>query len=164
MDRAAGPQTMLAMLLQRQRSKAAHRKPSMLRARVWLRSLELDRDLAAGVDPAHSDELELRTLQLCTAATRQTLARMARRLVDESEGPRPPVPLALRLRPSALAVGRDALLELADTLEDPQANAVAGVARASWLLTDGTGPLYTTPAFMLVGEIEMAIDALWGQS
>jgi hypothetical protein len=136
----------------------------MLRLRVWLRTLELDMDLAAGVAPACSAELELRTLQLCTATTRLTLARTLRKLVHDSEGTRPPVTRALRLRPTTLAVARDALLELADTLEDPQANAVIGVAHASWLITDCASPLYTKSVVRLVPEIETAIDALYGQT
>jgi hypothetical protein len=86
-----------------------------------------------------------------------------RALIDESERPRPSATLALRLRPTALVAARDALVELADTLEDPQANAVTGVARTSWLLTDGRSPLYTAPAARVVPEIESATDALRGQ-
>ena len=136
----------------------------MLRLRVWLRTLALDIDLAAGVAPACSAELELRTLQLCTASTRGTLARTLRKLVHDSEGTRPPVTRALRLRPATLAVARDALLELADTLEDPQANAVTGVARTSWLIADCTSPLYTKSTVRLMPEIETAIEALWGRT
>lgn len=78
-----------------------------------------------------------------------------RRLIDESARSWPSAALALRIRPTALAVAHEALIQLARTLEDP---------RASWLLSDGSGPLYTTTGVQLVREIETAVDALWGEA
>src|SRR5436305_4820695 len=51
--------------------------PSVLKLRVWVNSLELDHDLAAGYRPSLSPELELelRTLQLASAKCRWDLAR-----------------------------------------------------------------------------------------
>lgn len=50
---------------------------------------------------------------------------------------------------------RRGLLEIADCLQRPEAVPACGVARASWLLTDGAGPLYNRHAQRSL------IEAVW---
>ncbi len=47
---------------------------------------------------------------------------------------------------------RDALIGLAERLEQPAAVSVCGIARARQLLTDGTGPLYSPVSGSSLGE------------
>ena len=57
----------------------------ILRARVWIRALELDAALAGGADPARSEELELRAKQL--AGSQDTRRAWLRRSPISSGSP-----------------------------------------------------------------------------
>ena len=68
----------------------------MLRARVWLRQLELDAALAGGANPAQSEELELRAKQIADRKTRNKLATAITRLIRIADGHRAPIMCRIR--------------------------------------------------------------------
>jgi hypothetical protein len=114
----------------------------MLRARVWIRQLELDAALAGGADPAQSEELELRAKQLADRKTRDKLATAITHLIRIADGhraaiaaPNPP------FRPKQ--ANRALLVELAERLRGPRSVALRGMALTSLLLNDGRGPMTT---------------------
>lgn len=125
-----------------------------LRLHVFLRRLRLDRELAEG--PVASRAGAVRAAQLKAPAARRRLARSLRRSVTEAENPRlalfsPAVPLP---RDVVLPL-REALLGLAEHLEQPGPVNPCGVARLVLLLTDGHGPLYNQRSQHSLS------DALW---
>ncbi len=62
---------------------AVHRRPGLLlRARAWIKGLELDAALAGGADPAQSEELALRAEQLASRKKRDELASGINHLID----------------------------------------------------------------------------------
>jgi len=83
--------------------------------------------------------------------TRNELARSFRHLAQSDDRGAAlfssAVPLSRRAEP-----WREALVGLAERLEQPVAINVCGVARAQELLTDGTGPLYSSLSGMSIGE------------
>ena len=107
-----------------------------------LRARRLDRALAQGTPPEASAPLALRAQRLTEPEQRSSIARELRRVMREAHVSRRPE--LARIKPSQGRVlgAREELRRLADTLEDPGPVAAAGVAQASILLTDGTGPLY----------------------
>jgi hypothetical protein len=116
----------------------------MLRARVWIRELELDAALAGGADPAQSEELELRAKQLADRKTRNRLAAAISHLIRIADGhrasittPDPP------FRPKQVRPNRALLLDLVERLRGPRSVALPGMALTSLLLKDSRGPLTT---------------------
>jgi len=135
----------------------AHRSPAggtlRLRLRVRLRRWRLDRELAAGPAGEISPELALRGRQLSDARSTRVLASSLRRVVARAESPRAAnigggVPVARE----AVRGWREALLGLAERLEEPVAASPCGVARVQMLLTDGTGPLFNPTSERTIGE------------
>jgi hypothetical protein len=113
------------------------------RLSVRLRRRGLDRELAAGVNPAASPDLELRAWQLLQPSSRRRVARGLRRAVREVQNHR------LNELSSVVAIPRQAvtqwslgLLDIADAIEQSDRVSACGIALALELLTDGTGPLY----------------------
>lgn len=129
-----------------------------LRARVFLRRLRLDRDLARGIDPAAGPELALRAEQLASSRGRERIAGGIDDLVEIAAGdPRRHVgPSMLPFRHQRVRPNIDRLEELARVLRDAGPHGVKGMAMASTLLDDGRGPLYASdPA----GNLREALDA-----
>jgi hypothetical protein len=124
--------------------------------RVHLHRVRLDRQLADGLAPEAFDDRALRAAQLAGMPTRRQVARSLRRLVKHAERPAGMVVSAAVpvRRPSVLA-WREALLGLAERLEEPVPLDPCGVARALVLLTDGGGPFYDAGADRSMG------DAVW---
>ena len=121
-------------------------RPSLaLRARVWLKSLELDAALAGGANPAQSDELAVRAEQLAQPSRRRELAEAIMHLIAIADRnnraaivtPDPP------FRPRQVQANRSLLLELAERLRGHRRPALRGVAMTSLMLEDGRGPLTT---------------------
>jgi hypothetical protein len=117
-------------------------------ARPWdrllahLRADRLDRDLASGACPDATVELALRAQMLVRASVRRDLARSAQRVLAAATQPaasrRPAVPVCRdRVRYAAAEFG-----ELIRRLGVPGPVPARGVAQASLLLGDATGPLY----------------------
>lgn len=126
------------------------------RLRVHLHRARLDRQLAAGLPPEASDDWSLRASQLAELGTRRGVARLLRRLVAHAEQPpgaflSSAVPVCRR----SVMPWREALLGLAERLEQPVALDPCGVARALVLLTDGSGPFYDA------GAARSMSDAVW---
>jgi hypothetical protein len=116
----------------------------MLRARVWIRALELDATLAGGADPAQSEELELRAKQLADRKTRNRLATAITRLIRIADGHRAPITMPIPpFRPRQVQANRSLLVDLAGRLRGPRSVALRGLALTSLLLNDGRGPLTT---------------------
>jgi hypothetical protein len=122
-----------------------HRPSLGLRARVWLKNLELDAALAGGANPAQSDELALRAKQLAEPRRRRELAKAVTHLIAIADRnnraaivtPYPP------FRPRQVQANRSLLLELAERLRGQRPHAVRGLAMTSLMLEDGRGPLTT---------------------
>lgn len=137
-------------------------EPSLsVRLRTWWQRRRHDRSLAAGNDPATSQDIRLRALQLTSKAGRHRLADYVEELVSEAHD-RPSsfttrTPFSLRsLTPFSFTTltpqRRDAvhrctaeLLSLAQRLREDRPIEVQGAAKLSRLLNDRTGPLYTSP-------------------
>lgn len=131
------------------------RPPSTLglRVRVHLHRGRLDRQLADGLDPQAFHERALRAAQLAGMPTRRQVARSLRRVVEHAERPAgallgAAVPVCRR----SVLPWREALLGLAERLEQPVALDPRGVARALVLLTDGGGPFYDARAARSMSE------------
>jgi hypothetical protein len=155
-------------------------EPSLsVRLRTSWRRRRHDRSLAAGSDPAASQELRLRTRQLTSKAGRNRLAGYVEKLVSEAHD-RPSsfttrTPFSLRsLTPfsfTTLTPRRRAdvhrctaeLRSLAERLREDRPIEVQGAAKVSRLLHDRTGPLYTSPRsapFTLERAVRSARGAL----
>jgi hypothetical protein len=106
------------------------------------RSGHLDRDLAGGIPPEASAALALRAQHLTEPEQRRSIAQALRRIVREAHERRPVVPGRVTPSRAAVSAAREELSLLADALDEPGPVAAGGVAQASLLLTDGTGPLY----------------------
>ena len=133
-----------------------HNAPLELRMRVRVHRSRLDHELADGAQTVSSRELELRAQQLLSGLTRHHIAESLREAVrDANSRPRhvisPAVPLA---RNSVRRCSRQ-LLGVADMLERQGAVEARGVARASELISNGSGPLYNNrPAQTLGSALE----------
>jgi hypothetical protein len=135
----------------------------ILRARVWLRELELDAALAGGADPAQSEELGLRARQHADRKERNQLATGITHLIRIADGhsraalatPDPP------FRLQQVRANRSLLVELAERLRGPQSVALRGMALTSLLLNDGRGPLTTdTDPLTLERAVRATLAAL----
>jgi hypothetical protein len=114
-----------------------------LEARV--RAHDLDRRLADGVPPERSAALTLRARRLVDRAFGTMLARRLREIVREAVLRRVPrAQVAVRL--AAVADLTAEFDELARRLVAPRPSAVRGVAQISVLLSEGSGPLYSSRA------------------
>jgi hypothetical protein len=121
----------------------------------------LDHRLAAGHSPESARLLAARAQDLVSAATRQALADNWEHLLDWAR--HAPAPTLGRM-----ALGRDRIVaaepevtEIAACLRTPLPVAAAGVAAASVLLTDGTGPVYNPRSSLALRDaLRLAIAQL----
>jgi hypothetical protein len=114
-----------------------------LEARV--QAHDLDRRLADGVPPERSAALTLRARRLVDRAFGTMLARRLREIVREAVLRRVPrAQVAVRL--AAVADLTAEFDDLARRLVAPRPSAVRGVAQISVLLSEGSGPLYSSRA------------------
>jgi hypothetical protein len=114
-----------------------------VRVRVLLRRWRLDRELAAGCACDAPEERAWRARQLAGPVTRRQLGCSLRRVVADAESPRAVLlSSAVPMHRRAVVGWREALLGVAERLEQPGPVNPCGVARTLVLLTDGTGPLY----------------------
>jgi hypothetical protein len=112
------------------------------RITVRLHAFSLDRDLAAGASPDASVALALRAQMLVRPRYRRGLARSARRVLAAAAQP----PFGSRL---AIPVCRDQVKDSSEEFADLIRRLLAagpvaarGVAQASVLVADASGPLY----------------------
>ena len=120
---------------------------------VWLRcttrwrARELDRQLAAGVDPMQSDELSLRVGQLGSSRSRRRIACGLRGAVALAERDAYPVMAAApRIQRAAVRANGELLLEIAERLHSCGPVGVRGLAIASQLIEDRRSPVYRDDA------------------
>jgi hypothetical protein len=126
-----------------------------------LRRGGLDRELAAGADPASCPLLAARAAQLTDPDGREKIALGLERLMLTADG----AAGRLRVAPSRAAVraNRSLLVELAAALRRSIPVYARGLALLEIVLTDGTGPAYTdTGGEALARELMMARTALAG--
>jgi len=113
-----------------------------LKRLVNLRAAALDRDLAFGAPPDASRLLALRATELVHPDNRAALAANWLHLLEVAgQAPRPGrsrVPLC----GSRILGAETELRQMVRALSEPVLVSVRGVAAASHLLGDGTGPLY----------------------
>ena len=129
---------------------------TLRRLRPWHRMLarcaaaRLDRQLAAGTSPEDSASLTARAVQLTSMTYRRNLAASMPRILAAAGAPPAILPLPaapvhpprLPLRRAQIRQSARPLATLARHLAEPGPVAAQGMAMASQLLTDGTGPLY----------------------
>ena len=129
---------------------------ALRRLRPWHRLLarcaapRLDRELAAGASPESSALLAARAMQLTSVKSRRALAASLQRILAAAGQSPAGVSLgAVAIHPSRVPLCRERisqsagpLARLAGHLAVPGPVPVQGVAMASQLLADGTGPLY----------------------
>ncbi len=134
----------------------------MTRLAVWLHHWQVDRELAAGLSPTLSKHRAALARQLVAAGERRRLARSLRVAVSQAESSRHPrLTTAVPVRRQEVVAWREALLGLADRLDQPQPVSPRGMAQVIQLLTDGTGPLYNRTPLRSLGEmIWWAADGL----
>ncbi len=134
----------------------------VLRLRVCLHRWRLDRDLARGAAREASEERALRARQLVDRGTRRGLARSLRRVSAEAGRARTSrFTATVPIDRKAVAPWREALVGLAERLEQPVEVNPRGIARVLMLLTDGSGPLYSPAPDRSIGEaIWWAADGL----
>jgi hypothetical protein len=157
--------------------------PVARQARPWdrlmahARASRLDRDLAGGASPDASVALALRAQMLVRERTRRDVAEGAQRILATAmQGPGIDRSLALAARgPQMPAAGRllapicrdrvrESTAEFGDLIRHLLADgpvAARGVALASTLLSDGSGPLYHRASTGdLRARVREAVDAL----
>jgi hypothetical protein len=128
-----------------------------LLARV--RANRLDRDLAEGVAPERSIVLALRARRLVDPDLVATLARAIRRVARDAVAP-DRAGARMPTRGDAVRAAAGELDDLARRLVSPHPPAVRGIAQVNLLVTDGTGPLYSSHGESLVSAVRRARAAL----
>jgi hypothetical protein len=152
------------------RTRAMSRSRCLVLGGIWLRcttrcrARQLDRQLAAGVDPMQSDDLSLRVGQLGSPRSRRRIACALRGAVALAEQDAyPAMVVAPPIRRAAVRASGGLLLEIAERLVSCQSVGVRGVAIASQLLEDRRGPLYrddaARPLTVTAFEALVALDS-----
>jgi hypothetical protein len=117
-----------------------------LRLRVMLAQPELNRDLAAGLDPRADPALSLRASQLLRPKRRRSLASALERLVAEADRGQRGFTAAVPIYRDQVEMARGTLLSLADALRNAEEVHPQGVAMAWELVSDPYSPLYVRTA------------------
>jgi hypothetical protein len=103
----------------------------------------LDRRLAAGANPGECDDLSRRADQLQSSAHRRELAATLLTLVEQAEGPTPPISASVPIDRRSIRVARSDVIALALDLGATDLDASArGIALVQRLLCDGASPVY----------------------
>jgi hypothetical protein len=126
-----------------------------VRLSVLISHRRLDRDLAAGCDHGTSDAHAVRARQLAAPDCRRRLAGSLRNVVADADTGAPRYNAAVRPLRGEVTANREALLGLADLLEQTGPLNACGVARTRSMITDGAGPLYSH------GAERSLIEAIW---
>jgi hypothetical protein len=126
-----------------------------------LRAFTLDRRLSEGQPPEHDRHLAIRAQVLVALPTRQKLARDWEHTVDLARGIVRPQRSGIPLCRDQVAIAVPAIEAMVALLRLARPVPVRGVARASHLLVDGSGPLYDRrSAWSLGSAIDDAIRHL----
>lgn len=114
-----------------------------LRLRVVATRSKLDRQIAEGGLCEATDALALRTSQLTDPRSQRQIAASLRRIVTYADRPESAgASSAVVIAPPAVRGGRDALMGLAQRLEEGEPVSPRGIVLARRLLTDGLSPLF----------------------
>jgi hypothetical protein len=131
------------------------------RMAVRLHAFSLDRDLAAGASPDASVALALRAQMLVHPRYRRGLARTARRVLTAATQPPHRSRLAVPVCRDRVAGSTEEFADLIRGLLAAGPVAPRGVAQASVLVADASGPLYRrASAGDLRARVRDAADAL----
>lgn len=115
------------------KSAAASRSAAM-RIRIALRRESLTHELAAGVDPASSPELELLAKRLTSDRSRRQLVRSLRRTIAEARRPSLSRGGPVIIQRAAVLDAEDAFGSMVERLRRPQPVRVQGIAIAYEIL------------------------------
>jgi hypothetical protein len=130
------------------------------RMRARMLGASLDGQLAAGVPPESSRLLATRARDIVQLPRRQVLARDWEHLLRVARAGKP-AQAARRVRAAQIAAAGPAISELTERLGTPLPVGARGVAMASVLLTDATGPVYSRRSReTLDAALEAAIEQL----
>jgi hypothetical protein len=112
----------------------------------------LDGQLAAGYPEGTSRVLAFRAQQICSPAGRRELAGQWAHVLDQAR--RPPVPRSPRapLCRDRITAAEPDVQAMIGVLTGPLPVATRGAAMASYLLSDGAGPLYDRHSPVGLGE------------
>jgi hypothetical protein len=124
------------------RAERALRPPLSARIAARLLATRLDCALIAGADPARSARLSARAAMLTRPSIRAALADALDLIVASAQ--QPPSRRRVMPRHSTVLANAPLLRELALTLRGPEPLYAQGIAMIRVLLSDGTGPLYTS--------------------
>jgi hypothetical protein len=114
------------------------------RVSLWLRRVELDEQLAAGVQPSAGSLLHARAQQLGSPTARARIARAFEKTLTEARKPAPVQGARLPLRRREIRNCDEDIIALVRRLDDESPIDVQGAAMAELLITDGASPLYRT--------------------
>jgi len=116
--------------------------PMWLRLPARMFAFSLDRRLASGVQPESGRLLASRASQLVSAPSRAALVQNWDHLIERAG--KAPVARSSRVRLCRDRIMRadDDIRAMTEALATPYPTPARGVAIASWLLGDATGPLY----------------------
>jgi hypothetical protein len=125
--------------------RPTNRHPTIvLRLKVFLIRIKLDRAIADERPSEATRALALRVQQLTAHTTRRRVASELRAIVeyvDRNDSVSPRL-TAVMIEPAAVRAGREAILGLADRLQSTAPVSARGVVLARALLTDGRSPLF----------------------
>jgi len=125
-----------------------------------LRANSLDRALAEGVPPERTVALALRARRLVEPGTAAALARALQRVLHDAVAP-DLVAARMPTRRDAVRAAAGEIDDLARRLVAPRPPAVVGLAQTNLLVTDGTGPLFSSRGTeSLVSAVRRARAAL----
>jgi hypothetical protein len=130
-----------------------------LRLRAWWNRIELDEELAAGVQPAAGTPLRYRAEQLVSRAERGRLAKALDATLRQAYKARPGG-AGLQLRHGEIRACADDIAALALRLDEWRPIDVRGAAMVSLLLSDPSGPLSRDSAISLRHAVRSARLAL----
>jgi hypothetical protein len=143
------------------RAERALRPPLSARIAARVFRARLDCALIAGANPASSPLLSARAATLTQPSTRDELADGLDLIVASAQ--QPPGSRRLTPRHSSVLANAPLLREMALTLRGPQPLYAQGIAMIRRLLTDGSGPMYTSrDGSALERELRRARSAVCG--
>jgi hypothetical protein len=128
-------------------------RPSRLTDKVLARLLgaSLDRQLAAGRTPESSPLLAARARHIVALRSRQRVARNWENLLRTARRAHGPYRPALPISSDHIIAAEPAVRDLVRCLTVPLPVAARGVAMATALLTDATGPVYNPHSRLSLG-------------
>jgi hypothetical protein len=137
-----GPTTLLLIDPRRPHQLSVRRNGRWGRVLSSLRSGTLDDQLAHGRAPEGSGVLAARAQRLATPARQRELAQTWLHLLERAVRPPTPRSPKVPLQRAGIEACEPEIRQLVALLSHPRPSSTRGTAMASWLLSDGTGPLF----------------------